>query len=56
MKEIGYGFVKFGVGMFYLSFGSIIGGIVGWYDITVPSVIFLIGLISVIVGCKLFAK
>lgn len=56
MEDIARGFVKFGVTMFYMSFGSIIGGLVGWYDITVPSVIFFVGLVSLIVGCKLYAK
>lgn len=56
MEEIARGFVKFGVTIFYLSFGSIIGGLVGWYDITVPSVIFFVGLISILIGCKLSAK
>ena len=56
MEEISRGFIIFGIRMFYLSFGSIIGCIVGWYSMTVPSVTFFIGLVSVIIGCKLYAK
>ena len=56
MEELGHGFVRFGVRMFYFSFGSIIGGLVGWHDIIVPSVIFFIGLMSILIGCKLYAN
>ena len=52
-KKLANILVKFGVTMFYMSFGSIIGGILGWYSITVPAVIFLVGLLALYAGCEI---
>ena len=47
--------VKFGVTMFYMSFCSVIGTMLGWYDIAVPAVVFIIGLVSLYIGCGMIS-